>query len=49
MMYPTDDSLGLTASDDGDLAVSALGACVFCLRRCLIDNDLLSLRNFTVS
>ena len=44
-----DDSLGLTASDDGDLAISALGACVYCLKRCLIDGDILSMRSFVVS
>lgn len=48
-MLCADDSLGLTASDDSHLAISALGACVFCLKRCLIDRDILSLRSFMVS
>ena len=47
--FSIDDSLGLTASDDSDLAISALGACVFCLKRCLIDRNILSMRSFVVS
>jgi len=45
-MLSEDDSLGLTASDNCDLVVSALGAIVWCLRRCLVDHELLSLGNF---
>ena len=48
-MTPPDDSLGLTAAEDFDLAVSSLGACVWCLQRCHADRELLSLRNFAVS
>lgn len=43
-----DDCLGLTANDNGDLAVSALGACVWCLKRCCIDRELLTMRDFEV-
>lgn len=43
-----DDSLGLTASDDSEQVVSALGACVWCLKRYLVDNELLSLGSFEV-
>ena len=43
-----DDPLGLTAASDYDLAVSALGGCVWYLQRCFIDKDLLSLKSFQV-
>ena len=43
-----DDCLGLTASDDCDQVVSALGACVWCLKRYLVDHELLSLGSFEV-
>ena len=49
MIVHTDDSLGLKADGDFDLAVSSLGACVWCLQRCHADRELLSLRNFAVS
>ena len=49
MSHDPDDSLGLTARDDSDLAICSLGACVHCLMRCLIDRDILSMRSFTVS
>ena len=44
----TDDPLGLTATSDYELAVSALGACVWYLQRCFIDKDLLSMKSFEV-
>ncbi|NWQ63822.1 MSH6 protein, partial [Neopipo cinnamomea] len=40
------DSLGLTPGDNSELALSALGGCVFYLKRCLIDQELLSRANF---
>ncbi|NXS16761.1 MSH6 protein, partial [Mystacornis crossleyi] len=40
------DSLGLTPGENSELALSALGACVFYLKKCLIDQELLSLANF---
>ncbi|XP_068009766.1 DNA mismatch repair protein Msh6 isoform X2 [Melanerpes formicivorus] len=40
------DSLGLTPGENSELALSALGACVFYLQKCLIDQELLSLANF---
>lgn len=44
-----DDPLGLTAASDYDLAVSALGACLWYLQRCFIEKDLLSIKSFEVS
>ncbi|XP_015712384.1 DNA mismatch repair protein Msh6 [Coturnix japonica] len=40
------DSLGLTPGEDSELALSALGGIVFYLKKCLIDQELLSLANF---
>ncbi|NXM98115.1 MSH6 protein, partial [Sylvia borin] len=40
------DSLGLTPGENSELALSALGGCVFYLKRCLIDQELLSQANF---
>ncbi|EMP31047.1 DNA mismatch repair protein Msh6 [Chelonia mydas] len=40
------DSLGLTPGENCELALSALGGCVFYLKKCLIDQELLSLANF---
>ncbi len=51
-MFPfpiPEDSLGLTATDCSELAISALGACVWCLKRCCIDHELLSMGNFEVN
>ena len=45
---PPDDPLGLTAASDYELAVSALGACVWYLQRCFIDKALLSMKSFQV-
>ena len=44
----TDDSLGLTASLGCELAVSAFGACVWYLRKCKIDHEIVSLKRFEV-
>ena len=49
MSHDPGDSLGLTAKEDSDLAVSSLGACVHCLTRCLIERNILSMKSFTVS
>ncbi|OXB82828.1 UNVERIFIED_CONTAM: hypothetical protein H355_010398 [Colinus virginianus] len=40
------DSLGLTPGENSELALSALGGVVFYLKKCLIDQELLSLANF---
>ncbi|XP_043931014.1 DNA mismatch repair protein Msh6 [Protopterus annectens] len=45
-MTSASDSLGLSAGENYELAVSALGASVFYLKKCLIDQELLSLANF---
>ncbi|XP_074846119.1 DNA mismatch repair protein Msh6 [Carettochelys insculpta] len=45
-MTSESDSLGLTPAENYELALSALGACVFYLRKCLIDQELLSQANF---
>ncbi|XP_054273047.1 DNA mismatch repair protein Msh6-like [Macrosteles quadrilineatus] len=42
------DTLGLTAHDDADLAVRALGAVTWYLSRCLLDQQLLSMGQFKV-
>uniref|UniRef100_S4RVU6 DNA mismatch repair protein n=1 Tax=Petromyzon marinus TaxID=7757 RepID=S4RVU6_PETMA len=45
-MTAASDSLGLAAADEAELALSALGAMLFYLRKCLIDHELLSMGNF---
>jgi hypothetical protein len=40
------DTLGLTAHDDSDLAVRALGACVWYLKDSFLDQQLLSMGRF---
>nr|KAF6448067.1 mutS-like protein 6 [Rousettus aegyptiacus] len=40
------DALGLTPGEKSELALSALGGCVFYLKKCLIDQELLSMANF---
>ncbi|XP_068796155.1 DNA mismatch repair protein Msh6 isoform X2 [Struthio camelus] len=45
-MTSESDSLGLTPGENSELALSALGGCIFYLKRCLIDQELLSLGNF---
>ncbi|XP_066034197.1 DNA mismatch repair protein Msh6 [Chamaea fasciata] len=40
------DSLGLTPGENSELALSALGGCVYYLKKCLIDQELLSQANF---
>ncbi|XP_069439478.1 DNA mismatch repair protein Msh6 isoform X2 [Ovis canadensis] len=45
-MTAESDSIGLTPGEKSELALSALGGCVFYLKKCLIDQELLSMANF---
>ncbi|XP_068089153.1 DNA mismatch repair protein Msh6 [Hyperolius riggenbachi] len=45
-MTSDSDSLGLSPDDKSELALSALGACVCYMKKCLIDQELLSMGNF---
>ncbi|XP_063300004.1 DNA mismatch repair protein Msh6 [Pelobates fuscus] len=45
-MISESDSLSLTPGEKSELALSALGACIFYLKKCLIDQELLSMANF---
>ncbi|XP_075391847.1 DNA mismatch repair protein Msh6 [Tenrec ecaudatus] len=45
-MTSESDSIGLTPAEKSELALSALGGCVFYLKKCLIDQELLSMANF---
>ncbi|XP_070788374.1 DNA mismatch repair protein Msh6 isoform X1 [Pituophis catenifer annectens] len=45
-MTAENDSLGLTPEENSELALSALGSCVFYLKKCIIDKELLSMANF---
>ncbi|CAJ1067444.1 DNA mismatch repair protein Msh6 [Xyrichtys novacula] len=45
-MTSDSDSLGLTPKEGYELALSALGGCVFYLKKCLVDQELLSMANF---
>ncbi|XP_016049760.1 DNA mismatch repair protein Msh6 isoform X2 [Erinaceus europaeus] len=45
-MTAESDSVGLTPGEKSELALSALGGCVFYLKKCLIDQELLSMANF---
>ncbi|KAK0138401.1 DNA mismatch repair protein Msh6 [Merluccius polli] len=40
------DSLGLTPKEGYELALSALGGCMFYLKKCFVDHELLSMANF---
>ncbi|EDV19356.1 uncharacterized protein TRIADDRAFT_33687, partial [Trichoplax adhaerens] len=40
------DGFGITAKEDYDLTVSALGASIWYLTKCFLDYDLMSLKNF---
>ncbi len=42
------DTLGLTAKSDYELAVNAFGGIVWCLSNCLIDYEILSMKNFEI-
>ncbi|XP_062256703.1 DNA mismatch repair protein Msh6 isoform X2 [Platichthys flesus] len=45
-MTSESDSLGLTPKEGYELALSALGGCIFYLKKCLVDMELLSMANF---
>ncbi|XP_048375271.1 DNA mismatch repair protein Msh6 isoform X2 [Sphaerodactylus townsendi] len=45
-MTAESDSLGLTPAENSELALCALGSCVFYLKKCIIDQELLSMANF---
>lgn len=48
-MLDTSDPVRATVANGYQLAISALGACVWYLRQCCIDHELLSLKNFEVN
>ncbi|XP_051503777.1 DNA mismatch repair protein Msh6-like [Myxocyprinus asiaticus] len=45
-MASESDSLSLTPEKGYELALSALGGCIFYLKKCLVDQELLSMGNF---
>ncbi|XP_064174156.1 DNA mismatch repair protein Msh6 [Anguilla rostrata] len=45
-MTAESDSLGLTPGEGHELALSALGGCLFYLKKCLVDQELVSMANF---
>uniref|UniRef100_A0A2C9JWS6 DNA mismatch repair proteins mutS family domain-containing protein n=1 Tax=Biomphalaria glabrata TaxID=6526 RepID=A0A2C9JWS6_BIOGL len=45
-MVSENDALGLTASESSDLALRSLGAIIWYLQYCLLDQELLSMRKF---
>ncbi|XP_040905285.1 DNA mismatch repair protein Msh6 [Toxotes jaculatrix] len=45
-MTSESDSLCLTPKDGYELALSAMGGCIFYLKKCLVDHELLSMANF---
>lgn len=45
-MTSDSNSLALTPGDQSELALSALGACMYYMKKCLIDQELLSMGNF---
>ncbi|XP_034753727.1 DNA mismatch repair protein Msh6 [Etheostoma cragini] len=45
-MTSESDSLCLTPKEGYELALSAMGGCIFYLKKCLVDQELLSLANF---
>lgn len=45
-MTSDSDTLALAPGEGHELALSALGACIFYLQKCLIDQELLSMANF---
>uniref|UniRef100_A0A1A8VG93 DNA mismatch repair protein n=1 Tax=Nothobranchius furzeri TaxID=105023 RepID=A0A1A8VG93_NOTFU len=46
LMTSESDSLCLTPKEGYELALSAFGACIFYLKKCLVDKELLSMANF---
>ncbi|KAJ8248293.1 hypothetical protein GJAV_G00240470 [Gymnothorax javanicus] len=45
-MTSESDSLGLTPGEGYEFALSAMGGCVFYLKKCLVDQELISMANF---
>ncbi|XP_060610526.2 DNA mismatch repair protein Msh6 [Anolis sagrei] len=45
-MTAESDSLGLTPGENSELALSALGCCIYYLKKCIIDKDILSMAKF---
>ncbi|XP_061914371.1 DNA mismatch repair protein Msh6 [Entelurus aequoreus] len=45
-MTSESDSLGLTPKEGYELALSSFGGCIFYLKKCLVDQELLSMANF---
>uniref|UniRef100_A0A6J0TQ56 DNA mismatch repair protein n=2 Tax=Pogona vitticeps TaxID=103695 RepID=A0A6J0TQ56_9SAUR len=45
-MTAENDSLGLTPAENSELALSALGGCVYYLKKCIIDREILSMAKF---
>ncbi|XP_061481629.1 DNA mismatch repair protein Msh6 [Rhineura floridana] len=45
-MTAESDSLGLTPGENSELVLSALGSCVFYLKKCIIDQELLTMAKF---
>ena len=48
LFYKKDDSLGLTPKTEYELALNAMGGLLWCLKNCLIDEELLSTKNFEI-
>ena len=48
-MLDNSDPVRATVANGYQLAISAFGACVWYLRQCCIDHELLSLKNFEVN
>lgn len=47
-MLSDHDTLGLTPKDEYDLGLNAMGGVVWCLQKCLIDQELLSTRQVEI-
>lgn len=48
IVFLLDDTLGLTAKSNYELAVNALGGVIWCLKNCLIDTEILTMKNFEI-
>ena len=44
----TEDSIGLTATDDGELALKSLGACIWYLKQCFLDQQIIAMNKFEI-
>ncbi len=42
------DTLGLTSKSEYELALNAMGGVVWCLQKCLIDQELLTMKTFEI-